>query len=127
MIHIVDDDLGFLKGIQRLLTAHGFAVKAFSSGEDFEKRADPQEADCLILDVHMGHLSGIELTERLIRSGCKAPVVLITANDSDHVREAASNAGCCAFLQKPIPADILIGTLRSIAGSAFSPSHGWPA
>ena len=123
MIHIVDDDVGFLKGIQRLLSVHGFTVRAFSSGEDFEERADPNEADCLILDVHMGRLSGIELTEKLLRSGCKAPVVLVTANDSDHIREAASNAGCSAFLQKPIPANMLIATLTRLASGASGSVH----
>lgn len=124
MIHIIDDDIGFLKGIQRLLTVHGLAVRAFSSGEDFEERGNPDEADCLILDVHLGPLSGIELTEKLLRSGCKTPVVLITANDSDHIRKAASNAGCSAFLQKPITANMLIGTLRSLASGAFNSAHG---
>ena len=123
MIHIVDDDLGFLKGIQRLLTAHGLTVMAFSSGEAFEAQANPNEAECLILDIHMGRLSGIELTERLLRSGCKTPVILITANDSDHIRKAASSAGCSAFLQKPIPASVLISTLKNVARVATGTIH----
>ncbi|MBX3584885.1 MAG: response regulator [Rhizobiaceae bacterium] len=122
MVHVVDDDPGVLKGIQRLLSAHGFAVRAFASSKDFEEQADPYEADCLILDVHMGPTTGIELMERLILSGCKAPVVIITASDSDHVRKAASKVGCSAFLQKPIPANVLIDTLRSLVGSGFKGS-----
>ncbi len=119
-VHIVDDDLGFLKGIKRLLMAHGLDVRAFCSVEDFLERPDPDEAACLILDVHMGRLSGIELMSLLLRSGSKIPIILVTANDSDHIRQAASNAGCSAFLQKPIPAKLLMDTLDSITGGAFS-------
>lgn len=125
-IHIVDDDTGFLRGIQRLLTAHGLEVRAFSSVEDFRGQEDLDDAACLIFDIHMGHLSGIDLMEMLFRAGCKAPVVLVTANDSDRIRQAASNAGCSAFLQKPIPAKMLIETLQSVAGGAFSGPDGDP-
>lgn len=119
-IHIVDDDLGFLSAIQRLLKAHGLEIVAFSSVEDFQEYGDPDQAACLILDIHIGHLSGIDLMKTLFRSGCKAPVVLVTANDNDQMRQAAWNAGCSAFLQKPIPAKVLIGTLRDVASGAFN-------
>lgn len=107
-----------------MLTAHGLEVRAFSSVEDFQEQATPDDAACLILDIHLGHLSGIDLMEMLFRSGCKVPVVLVTANDSDRIRRAASDAGCSALLQKPIPAKILIGTLQSVAGGAFGGPDG---
>ncbi|MCO5064983.1 MAG: response regulator [Rhizobiaceae bacterium] len=118
-VYIVDDDPDFLRGIERLLRAHGLNVIAFSSVEDFQEYANPDRAACVILDVHMGHVSGIDLMGMLFSSGCKAPVILVTANDSEHVRHAALSGGASAFLQKPIPAKELLGALRSIAGSAL--------
>lgn len=116
MIHVVDDDVGFLKGLERLFRAHGLRVVTFSSVEDFQARARPDEASCLILDVHVGASSGIDLMISLLRSGTCAPVVLITAHDNERLRTAAKSAGCKAYLQKPFPAAALIDAVRSVAG-----------
>ena len=115
-IHVVDDDVGFLKGMERLFSAHGLGVVTFSSAEDFQARARPGEASCLILDVHLGSTSGLDLMQSLLRSGTCVPVVLVTAHDSDRLRHAAQAAGCKAFLQKPFPAAALIDAVRSVVG-----------
>jgi len=114
-VHVVDDDLGVLKGIARLLSAHGLPVRTFSSAEEFLALADPSEASCLILDIHLGGLSGIELMQELRRSASKTPVVMITANDSEPIRRAAFASGCSAFLQKRVSAQALLGAVRDLA------------
>lgn len=121
-VHVVDDDVGFLKGMERLLSAHGLDVVTFSSAEAFQARANPDEASCLILDIHLGNTSGIDLMLSLLRSGSRIPVVLVTANDTDRIRRAAHAAGCKAFLQKPFPANALIDAVRSVAGPVLRPS-----
>ena len=113
-IHIVDDDVGFLKGIERLLAAHGLEVRTFSSAEEFQAEADPDDAACLILDIHLGEVSGIQLMQEILQSGAKPPVVLITANDSERTRREAWAAGCSAFLQKPVSAKVLMDAVRSV-------------
>ena len=116
LIHVVDDDCGFLKGIERLLNAHGIEVRTFSSAEEFQAGADPNEAACLILDIHLTGMSGIELLNRLSRWGCRIPVVLVTASDSEVTRRAAMAAGCDAYLQKPFPSSALMEVLAEAVG-----------
>lgn len=111
LIHVIDDDRGFLRGIERLLRAHGLDVRTFPSAEAFEAGADPAEAQCLILDVHLGGMTGIELLDRLSAAGATVPVVLVTANSSESGRRAAAAAGCSAYLEKPVPAALLMNAV----------------
>ena len=118
-IYVVDDDSGFLKGIERLLRLHGLEVRTFSSVEEFEAEADPTEAACLILDVHLDGISGIELLGRLNRSGSRMPVVLVTGQGSDVTRRAAAAAGCSAYLEKPFSGRVLMDALVEAVGPDF--------
>ena len=79
--------------------------------EEFESRANPEEPCCIILDINLGGISGIELRHRLRQSASAIPVIFVTASDSDMVRKAAVDAGCAAFLQKPILARELMNVL----------------
>jgi FixJ family two-component response regulator len=110
-IIVVDDDRGFRKGLERLLKAHGFAVTGYASAEEFETAADPDSAACIILDIGLGGASGIELGHRLSAAGHAVPLIFITANDSETVRQAALDCGCLAYLEKPFPASALIEAL----------------
>jgi FixJ family two-component response regulator len=107
-VHVVDDDHGFRKGLERLLRANGLEVRTFESAEEFEAKANLSEAGCLILDIHLGGMSGIELGCRLMGSGAKIPVVFVTASDNETTRRAAVDAGCVACLEKPFPAKVLL-------------------
>ena len=122
LIHVVDDDRGFLKGIARVLTAHGMEVRTFSSAEEFQADADLDEPALIILDIHLTGMSGIELLSRLTRSGPRIPVVMVTASDSEATRQAAMAAGCDAYLQKPFPSSLLMQALAKAAGPVR-----WPA
>jgi FixJ family two-component response regulator len=116
LVHVVDDDRGFLKGIERLLGAHGFRVRTFTSAERFQAEADPGEAACLIFDIQLGAVSGIELLRRLSRSGNVTPVVLVSANDSDQTRKDAMASGCKAFLRKPFTGNTLMEAVSGAIG-----------
>jgi FixJ family two-component response regulator len=115
LIAVVDDDASMLKSIERLLGAYGFSTKVFASAEAFLDLDGPAEVDCLLLDIHLGGMSGIELRHHLTASGCKLPVIFMTAFDDEATRMQAQSAGCIAFLHKPFVANLLIGAIESAA------------
>ena len=115
LVFVVDDDAGILKGLKRLLKQHGFDSALFDSAEAFENCDDFDAAICIILDVQLNGVSGIEVRYRLIDAGISLPVIYITANDSDAVRAAAIESGCIAYLTKPFSAQSLIEPIARVA------------
>jgi FixJ family two-component response regulator len=114
LVIVVDDDPSLLRAVQRVLQVHGFETEVFSSVEGFLEGAHLDEATCLVLDVHLQHMSGIELRRQLTLSGHSLPVIFITAVESETTRKAALEAGCVAYLHKPFPSDRLIGAIKTI-------------
>jgi FixJ family two-component response regulator len=114
LVVVVDDDPSMLRGVKRLLTAKGFDTRVFPSAEAFLASSIRHGADCLVLDIHLGGMSGIELRRRLADSGCMVPVIFMTAFDDESTRREALAAGCVAYLHKPFPADLLIGAIERI-------------
>ena len=112
MIAVVDDDASMLKGIERLLGAYGFATKVFASAEAFLEPDASADVDCLLIDIHLGGMSGLELRRHLTAAGCKLPVIFMTAFDDEATRAQAQSAGCIAFLHKPFVANLLLGAIE---------------
>jgi FixJ family two-component response regulator len=108
IVAVVDDDPSMLRATEDLLDAHGFATAGFASAEEFLERRASTQVDCLLLDIHLGGLSGIELRRRLKTSGSPLPVIFMTALDDDALRREAIKTGCVACLRKPFPAHQLI-------------------
>jgi FixJ family two-component response regulator len=115
VVAIVEDDPSMLKGLERLLRAHGFVTEIYTSAEAFLERSATSEASCLILDIHLGGISGIELRRRLAAAGSRLPVIFMTAGDSEIIRREAIEAGCIAYLRKPFPSRQLIDAIRKPA------------
>jgi FixJ family two-component response regulator len=115
VVIVVDDNSDFLKSVARLLTVHGFAVQTFTSAEVLLDNSDVQTAACLLLDIHLGGISGIELQRRLAALGSKCPVIFMTANDDDATRKEAADAGCIAYLKKPSAPEVLLDAIRKAA------------
>jgi FixJ family two-component response regulator len=113
-IAIVEDDLSMLQGLNRLLLAHGFRVQKFTSAESFLDNVARCEANCLLVDIHLGGISGIDLKRRLTSSGSDLPVIFMTANDSEITRQEAFEAGCVAYLTKPFLSKLLIDAINSV-------------
>jgi FixJ family two-component response regulator len=116
MICVVDDDDSLLRALRRLLDATGFQVETFPSAEAFLSR-HRGGADCLVLDVHLSGLSGLDLQEQLTTSGVKTPVVIITAHDDPPTRERARRAGAVEYVRKPFDDDTLIAAIHRAIGN----------
>jgi FixJ family two-component response regulator len=106
-IGIVEDDPSMLKATEALLDAHGFSTMGFSSAEDFLARGVASHFDCLVMDIHLGGMSGIELHHRLEALGRSFPVIFVTALESEAVWQQALQTGC-ACLRKPGPVGQLV-------------------
>jgi len=114
-IAIVDDDESVCRAVKRLLRSFSMDAETFSSGQSFLDLVEAMpsfQPDCVILDVQMPGMNGLEVQQRLIKSGHKVPVVFITAHDDLGAREKALAAGAVAFLRKPFDDQLLIKTLR---------------
>ena len=116
VIAIVDDEQTMLKAIERLLTARGFATQGFVSAEAFLDSSTAQDAACLVLDIHLGGMSGIELRRRLKAVRSTIPVIFITAVDDEAVHREAMDAGCVACLRKPFQGSLLISAIDKATG-----------
>jgi FixJ family two-component response regulator len=115
VVIVVDDNAAFLKSVGRLLTVHGFAVRPFTSAESLLDVADTQGVACLLIDIHLGGISGVELQRRLVASGSKCPVIFMTAIDDDATQKASVAAGCVAYLRKPFAPKLLLDALEKAA------------
>lgn len=122
LIAIVDDDESSREAAKGLLNSLGFTVEAFPSALDF--LASPhilRNTCCLVADVNMPHMTGVELYGRLAELGCAIPIILITAYPDDSVRARAMADGVICYLSKPCDADTLLGCVRSaLKGSIAS-------
>jgi FixJ family two-component response regulator len=107
VVIVVDDDAGLLKSVARLLACHGIENRTFASAEALLEGDSVQTATCLLLDIHLGGISGIELQRRLAASGSKWPVIFMTASD-EATRNEAMDAGCIAYLRKPFESQVLL-------------------
>jgi FixJ family two-component response regulator len=113
LISIVDDDEPFREAMTSLMKSLGFEVEAFSSAEAFLESPRLGNTSCVIADVHMPTMTGIDLHQQLVASGRTIPVILITAYPDDNVRARALAAGVICYLSKTFDDDALLGFVRS--------------
>ena len=118
IVVVVDDNPGFLSSVVRLLSVHGFDTRAFNSAEAVLESDAAQAAQCLLVDIHLGGLSGIELRRRLVASGCNCPVIFMTAVDDDAKRIEAMRTGAIAYLKKPFAPPLLLDAITKATSGA---------
>ena len=111
-VAIVDDDDGVARSLGRLLRAAGVQPVTYPSAEAFLADVKRPQFDCLVLDVQLGGMSGIELARRLDAVGSMTPVVFITAHDEAELREEAAPLHCVAYLRKSDPAEAVLAAIR---------------
>lgn len=112
VVGIVDDDPAMLKSIGRFLRAAGYDTELFSSGEELLGGLAASKATCLIIDIHLGEISGIELGQKLATLGFTVPVIFISGVANPLTERAASEVGCAAFLHKPFSAQVLVKAIE---------------
>ena len=112
LVAVVENDPGMLKSIDRLLKACKFQTAIYTSAESFLGDRGAREPACLVLDIHLGGMSGIELRRKLTACGSDLPVIFISGADEETVRHVAFAAGCVAYLRKPFPAPLLIEAIN---------------
>jgi FixJ family two-component response regulator len=113
LISIVEDDQPFRESMRKLVTLLGYTVEAFASAADFLKSPVVPETDCLVADVQMPGMTGVELHKRLIEAGYAIPTILVTAYPNEAVRNRALKNGVVCYLPKPVDDDHLARCLRS--------------
>jgi FixJ family two-component response regulator len=107
-IVIVDDDHAVREAMKLLMRSYGYHASTFGSADEFLESAKVHDTSCLITDVQMPGLSGIELQDWLIARGYRTPIIFITAYSDENVRVRAMKAGALAFLIKPIDCHQLV-------------------
>jgi FixJ family two-component response regulator len=115
-IAIVDDDPSVLKALARLLKARAFETRTYTSARDFLKVLPDGAPECLIVDLQMPEMTGLELQRHLTRNGIQIPTIVITAHNEAGARERCESAGAVAFLSKPLQDTSLLAAIDDAGG-----------
>jgi FixJ family two-component response regulator len=113
LVAIVDDDESMRSALQGMLKSVGLASEVFASAEEFLKSGQQKKTACLITDIRMPGMSGLELQARLNAERCKIPTIFITAHGDTKMRMQALRAGAVEFLAKPFDDEVLLESVRA--------------
>lgn len=116
LVSVVDDDESVREALPGLLRSFGFDVQPFASAEEFLASDSLSRTGCLLLDVAMPGMSGLELQEELARQACGIPIVFMTAHSIERVRPQVLNRGAVACLHKPFSEQAILDALRAALG-----------
>ena len=114
LVSIVDDDEAIRNALGNLFESVGLNVERFASAEQFMDFPEPNERSCLVLDVQLPRMSGLELQSELSGNAKAVPIIFMTAHFDERVRERALEAGAVAFLQKPFNSEALLDAVYSV-------------
>jgi FixJ family two-component response regulator len=115
-VFVVDDDHSVRKALKRLLSANGYHVMTFESAEDFLLSGRVRTEGCIVLDVGLPGISGLELFQKLVSSEAKNPVIFITAQDNPQWQKMAAETDAVAYLRKPFDQQLLLDALHAAYG-----------
>jgi FixJ family two-component response regulator len=113
LIAIVDDDESVRGALQGLMKAVGLPAQTFASAEEFLQSGQHRETGCLIADIRMPGMSGLELQAALNANGCRIPIIFITAHGDEKMRMQALRAGAVEFIAKPFDDEALVESVRA--------------
>jgi len=121
IIYIVDDEVSMCRAMKRLILSMGMDVKTFSSGLEFLNSDYKEQNACLIVDIKMPDMGGIELQKKLVAKGSKLPVIFITAFDTENIRDEAKKVGAAGFFQKPVDDQALLDSIQWALNKHLTP------
>jgi FixJ family two-component response regulator len=113
LVGIIDDDESVREALESLLNSMGWSARTFSSAEEFLRNGPCEETACLILDVRMPGMSGLDLQRQLAIADHRIPIVFISAHDDDGARVQALQAGAVDFLYKPFSEEVLLAAVNA--------------
>jgi FixJ family two-component response regulator len=119
LIAVVDDDAAIREAVESLLRSVGLRTAVFASAEDFWPAGPLQATACLIVDVRMPRMSGLELQRQLAMADCPMPIIFITAHGDEATRARALRAGAVAFLDKPFSDEVLLRAVQAALPSSL--------
>ena len=112
-VAIVDDEEPVRKALKRLLRASGLEAESYASGKHFLEASALRRPDCLVLDLHMPGMSGLQLMQEMQATGAMLPTVVITAYDEPATRQQCLAAGAAAYLRKPLDERLLLNAISA--------------
>jgi FixJ family two-component response regulator len=124
LISIVDDDVSVRRALRRLVQSGGYAVATFASAQEFLDSLRSSRTACLVLDVHLDGMSGLDLQGRLAADRIDIPIILITAHDDDATRGRVRQSGAAAYLRKPFNKQALLEAIQTAIRSGPCPVEG---
>jgi len=111
-VYVVDDDESIRRALKRLLRSMGYHAVTFDSAEEFMEATSCRGEGCLVLDIRLPGMTGLDLQEKLVSLGAKYPVIFMTAHDNLHWQERAKKAGAIAYLRKPFDEQSLLNAIQ---------------
>jgi two-component system, LuxR family, response regulator FixJ len=114
VIAIVDDDQPFREALASVLKASGFGVITYGSAEEFLGSFGSRATSCLVLDVRLPGMSGIELQRHMIEAGKSVPIIFVTGHGDDSLRDLLMKTGAEGFLTKPVRSDMLLAKIGAV-------------
>jgi FixJ family two-component response regulator len=113
VVSIVDDDLSVRRSTQRLLRSSGLRAESFASAREFLQSGLVEGTDCLVLDMSMSEMDGLELQRRLAETGQMIPIVFLSARANEEEERRALQSGAASFLRKPVSKEVLLHAIRA--------------
>jgi FixJ family two-component response regulator len=118
MISIIDDDEFMLDAVRNLVRSLGYSAAVFSSAEDYLRSDYLRESACVIADVQMPGMTGVDLQDRLVADGLRTPIIFMTAYSDERVQKRVMDAGAFGFLSKPFDDECLIKCIDEALGGS---------
>jgi len=117
VVCIVDDDASLRRSLRNLLMSVGFSVETFQSAEAFLDSVDRDRIGCVVLDLRMAGMSGLDVLKHLVATGSRIPAIMLTAHADDETRRRSLEAGAVAFLEKPVRSAVFLEAVRTALAS----------
>ena len=115
-VAILDDEASIREALSRLLTTPGMIARAYATSDELFESVALECPDCLVLDLQMPDMSGLDVLKYLNQRQIRIPTIVITGHDVKNSREACMNAGAVAYLLKPLDVELLVDTIENICG-----------